>query len=549
MKSLAPPDPGPYPPSGAGEGTSDPAQRLPAPRVRFLTFDFLLLLLVVAVVTLVTVGMGGAEAMLAFARHHEQYELEKLITAALAGTLALTVYAWRSSLALVRAVEERRHVEAEMRHLAMHDPLTGLPNRNYFAERMVQELARARREGRHVGVFALDLDNFKHVNDVYGHGTGDELLIAVGERLRTIVRQADTVARLGGDEFAVIQGSLERPEDASSLARRIVAEIARPFELRGHPFVTSTSVGIALSTDERADAEELLRAADVALYGAKEEGRSTYRFFDLAMDEQLRDRKALERALRRALAEEAFELHYQPLYTVRDRTLFGFEALIRWNDAERGFVSPGSFIPVAEEVGLIQPIGEWVLRTACRAASHWPEPLSVAVNVSPIQFRDRSLPKKVAEALDAAGLAPGRLELEVTESVLMQDTDSALGTLAALRALGVRISMDDFGTGYSSLSYLRKFPFDKIKIDRAFVSELDRNPDDAAIVRAVVAMGRSLGMVTLAEGIESAAQLERLCLEGCEQAQGYHLGRPMPEARVRQLLREGPEAAGVARAS
>jgi diguanylate cyclase (GGDEF)-like protein len=423
----------------------------------------------------------------------------------------------------------------------MHDSLTGLPNRVLLSYRLDQELARTARENKQVAVFVLDLDKFKQINDLYGHGAGDALLVAVAERLRGVVRKMDTVARLGGDEFAIIQPGLMHPSEAAALGARIVQTMAQPFQVYGHEFVTSISVGITLSTAERKDPSELIRAADTALYRSKADGRGTYRFFEAEMDEKLRERRSLERDLREAIAKNQLEIYYQPLYTIAEDSLMGFEALLRWNHPTRGQVPPIEFIPLAEETSLIQRIGEWVLVNACQAAATWPEPLMVAVNVSPVQFKQKDLLIKVKSALEHSGLTPSRLEVEITENVLISETDAALQILLELKTLGVRVAMDDFGTGYSSLSYLRKFPFDKIKIDRSFINDLEQNEDDAAIVRAMVAMGQSLKMTTLAEGIESTGQLQRLLLEGCDQAQGFLLGRPMTRTQVQALILKAGE--------
>lgn len=502
-------------------------------RVRF---DLVFLIMLALAITFVAAQFDALEVIVDWTQQYEEYEIDEILTLLILMSFALSIFARRRIQELRTQIEMRNAAESKIRHLAMHDPLTGLPNRLLFSHRLEQELARARRENKQIAVFALDLDKFKQINDLYGHGAGDGLLIAVAERLRDVVRKMDTVARLGGDEFAVIQPSLDQPPGAAVLGARIVQALAQPFEVHGHEFVTSVSIGITLSTAERQDPSELLRAADIALYRSKAEGRSTYRFFEADMDEQLRQRQELERDLREAIAKKQLELHYQPLYTIADRQVIGFEALLRWNHPIRGQVPPIEFIPLAEETSLIQRIGEWVLVEACQTATTWPERIMVAVNVSPVQFKQKDLPDKVKFALSQSGLAPNRLEIEITESVLMHETETAMRILNELKALGVRIAMDDFGTGYSSLSYLRKFPFDKIKIDRSFITDLEQNEDDAAIVRAVVAMGQSLKMTTLAEGIESANQLQRLSREGCDQAQGFLLGRPMGHKEAKALL-------------
>jgi diguanylate cyclase (GGDEF)-like protein/PAS domain S-box-containing protein len=440
------------------------------------------------------------------------------------------------SVLILTDVTERREAEARIRHMAHHDALTGLPNRVLLRDRLGQALARARREGEAVAVLCLDLDGFKAVNDALGHAAGDRLLEAVAARLAASVREADTVARLGGDEFAVVQAGLAQPEAADALARRLVEALSRPFPLEGgHEAAVGTSVGVALFPADGDGPDGLLRRADLALYRAKAEGRGAHRFFEEAMDARLQARTALERDVRRALAEERFELHYQPQVDLATGRVTGAEALLRWTDPERGPVPPSEFVPLAEETGLIVPLGEWALRAACGEASRWPAPLRVAVNLSPVQFRKPGLAATVARVLRETGLEASRLELEITEGVLLRDTEATVAELRALRALGVRVAMDDFGTGYSSLGYLRRFPFDKIKIDRAFVADLGRSADAAAIVRAVVGLGHGLGMRANAEGVETAEQAAMLKAAGCGEVQGYHFGRPMPAGEFAAL--------------
>ena len=419
-------------------------------------------------------------------------------------------------------------------YLANHDPLTDLPNRTVFADRLRQAQRQADRDGADVSVLCLDLDHFKDVNDTLGHHAGDRLLQQTAERLRTCLRDVDTLARMGGDEFAVVQVDARGPEGAAALACRIVEALTQPFDLDGHDAIVNTSIGIAFYPDDGADPETLLRNADTALYRAKAEGRGLYMFFEEAMNVELQARKALERDLRQALVEGQFELHYQPQMDLAHARIVGVEALLRWPHPERGNVSPADFIPLAEETGLILPLGEWVLRTACREAVAWSD-LSVAVNLSPTQFRQADLADTVAGILAETGLDPNRLELEITEGVLLQDTDATLKTLHALKRLGVRIAMDDFGTGYSSLSYLRRFPFDKIKVDRSFVSEIGRSAEAESILRAVVSLGGSLNMRANAEGIETEEQAVWLKREGCKEVQGFYFGRPMSAAEIDRL--------------
>jgi diguanylate cyclase (GGDEF)-like protein len=432
-------------------------------------------------------------------------------------------------------ITERRTTEAKIAYMAQHDALTDLPNRSMLYEQLRQMLARSKR-GEHSAVFYLDLDHFKDVNDAHGHSVGDLLLKSVADRLRQCVRDADTVARLGGDEFAIMQVGASQPTDATSLASRLIEVIGAPFQLGGHQVVVELSIGIALAPDDGQDPEQLLRNADLALYRAKSDGRGLYRFFEPGMDARMQARRRLEIDLRKAIANGEFELFYQPLVSMKTERITGFEALIRWNHPERGLISPLDFITVAEETGLIVPIGEWVLRQACAEAAAWPREMKIAVNLSPAQFKNKSLLTSVISALAASRLSPSRLELEITESVLLQDADATLSILHELRELGIQISMDDFGTGYSSLSYLRKFPFDKIKIDQSFIFDMSNDDDSLAIVRAVIAMGSSLGIATTAEGVETPEQFKQLKLEGCTEVQGYLFSPPRPAADVKGLL-------------
>jgi diguanylate cyclase (GGDEF)-like protein/PAS domain S-box-containing protein len=430
-------------------------------------------------------------------------------------------------------VTERHQAEAKIMHMARHDALTNLPNRVLFREKMEHALKR----GENLAVLFVDLDRFKSVNDTLGHPVGDALLVAVTKRLQKAVRGSDTVARLGGDEFAIIQaGAL--PTDATELADRIIESLSQSFDVLGNQVVVGASLGIAMAPTDGAEPDQLLRNADMALYRAKGEGRGTYHFFQPDMDAQMQARRSLELDLRKALIGGEFELHYQPLIDLASDKVSGFEALVRWNHPQRGVIGPDDFIPIAEEIGLIVPIGEWVLKQACRDAATWPGKLTVAVNLSAVQFRHPSLALSVVGALGVSGLAASRLELEITETVLLQDNRAVLDVLHQIRELGVRISMDDFGTGYSSLSYLRSFPFDKIKIDRSFIRELGKENDCVAIIRAVTRLGRSLGMITTAEGVETQEQLKILRTEGCTQVQGYLFSTPRPAAEVPAMLKK-----------
>jgi diguanylate cyclase (GGDEF)-like protein len=443
-------------------------------------------------------------------------------------------------------ITERRKAEAKISHMALHDALTNLPNRIFFHEQMKNRLAHLSRDQK-FAVLYLDLDRFKTVNDTLGHHYGDKLLRQVAERMSGCLREGDSIARLGGDEFAILQGSVKQPNDAITLASRLIEIAGAPFDLDGHQVVIGVSIGIAIAPTDATDADQLLKNADMALYRAKADGRGAYRFFEAEMDALMQARRALELDLRKALVNGEFELYYQPLVNLKMEDISGFEALIRWNHPARGLVAPLEFIPMAEETALIVPIGEWVLRQACAEAMKWPDHITIAVNLSPAQFKMRNLAQMVMSALAQSGLAASRLELEITESVLLMDNESTLETLHQLRNLGVRISMDDFGTGYSSLSYLRSFPFDKIKIDRSFIHDLATNADSKAIIRAVTGLGSSLGITTTGEGVETHEELEYLKREGCTEAQGYFFSKPKPAREVLKLLsRHGVIAKAVA---
>jgi diguanylate cyclase (GGDEF)-like protein len=432
-------------------------------------------------------------------------------------------------------ITEQRRNEARIAHMALHDGLTDLPNRTLLNERLEHALARVK-PGEMVAIHLLDLDLFKNVNDTLGHAIGDKLLKAVAERLRALVREADTIARMGGDEFAIVQLALAQPADAATLATRIIEVIGRPYDVDGHQVTIGTSVGIAVGPADGAHADQLTRNADLALYRAKSEGRGTFCFFEPGMDVQMQARRELEHDLRKALTAGEFELHYQPVLNLARNDITGAEALVRWHHPERGMIPPGEFIPLAEEIGLILPLGEWAIREACATAAVWPGDLRVAVNLSPAQFRSPGLVQVVISALAASGLAPQRLELEITESTLLDNSETTLAMLFQLREMGVRIAMDDFGTGYSSLSYLQTFPFDKIKIDRSFVKDITHAAGSLNIVRAVAAMAKGLGMQTTAEGVETQEQLEAVKAEGCTEMQGFLLSRALPATEIAKLL-------------
>jgi len=424
-------------------------------------------------------------------------------------------------------ITDRRQAEERIRFLARHDVLTGLPNRALVMERIEQAVAGARRRPGFAVLF-LDLDRFKAVNDTLGHAAGDDLLQSVAKRLAETVKSSDLVARLGGDEFVVLQDNVTAPEMAANLARRIIATVGAPYSIGGNEVVIGVSIGIELAVNDKTSADELLRNADTALYIAKGEGRGTFRFFEPDMDANMQNRHALERDLRCALERGEFVLHYQAIVSARSGLPCGFEALIRWNHPTRGLVLPQDFVPMAEETGLIIPIGEWVVQQACRDAATWPEHLHVSVNLSPIQFRSTGLVDMVHDALANSGLPAARLELEITESVLLQSNARNLAVMHEFRASGIGIVMDDFGVGYSSLKFLRQFPFQRIKIDQCFVQDLNLRSDAVCVVRAILGLCRDLDIKTIAEGVETEDQLRILLAEGCMDMQGFLFSRPVP---------------------
>ena len=442
----------------------------------------------------------------------------------------------RSFNAMSQGIAER---ERRITHLAFHDALTGLPNRVLFREQLEANLRRAVHRGEAVAVLCIDLDGFKGVNDTLGHPVGDELLKHVAGLISAEAGDA-LVARLGGDEFAIIVADPNR-DRPRALAQAIVDRLREPLTVGAHRVVSGASIGIALGPADGADADTLLKNADLALYRAKQEGRSAFRYFEAALDAAARARRQLELDMREALLDGQFRLEFQPILSLQSNRISGFEALLRWDHPVRGRVSPGEFIPIAEETGLIVPIGEWVLQEACRQAATWPDGLRVAINVSALQFRSSGLHGVIVQALARSGLAPERLEIEMTESIFVDNVEATLGLLHSLRNLGIRIALDDFGTGYSSLSYLRSFPFDKIKIDRSFVEGIEAGQDAAAIVRAIVDLARALGMETTAEGVEHEQQLVELREQGCSSIQGYLFSRPVPAADVSKLLRDDRE--------
>jgi diguanylate cyclase (GGDEF)-like protein/PAS domain S-box-containing protein len=433
-------------------------------------------------------------------------------------------------------ITERKRAEARLAFMAQHDGLTGLPNRNLLRQRMDELLQLTRRSADKAAVMILGLDSFKAVNDTLGHGIGDKLLRGVAKRLRSTLREEDTLARLNSDEFVIVQTGLTRPEDAVLLARRLLEAIGDPYLLDGHSVVVGASIGIAMAPGDGEESEKLLKNADMALSRAKNEQRGTFSFFEAGMDARAQSRRKIETDLRDAIQNDVLRPYYQPLIDLSSGRITGFEALVRWPHPERGMIAPAEFIPVAEETGLIDALGGLMLRRACLDAALWPDDVRVAVNLSPLQFRGGNLLPVVMDALKQSGLPAKRLELEITETLLLEKSSQVLATLHALRALGVRISMDDFGTGYSSLSYLRSFPFDKIKIDQSFVRDLAANRDAQAIVRSIISLGVGLGVTITAEGVETEAELDCLRSEGCHEGQGFLFSQARPNAEIVGLL-------------
>lgn len=436
----------------------------------------------------------------------------------------------------IRDIRERRAAEEQIRFLAHHDMLTRLPNRVMLQQKLDQSLERARADDK-VTVLCLDLDGFKNVNDTLGHQAGDDLLQQVAERLRNNVRADDFVARVGGDEFVILASAGTSPNTAATLARRLLEALAIPFSLKDQIAVIGGSIGIASNTHTATDAMTLLKNGDIALYRSKEEGRGRYTLFKSGMDQRLIERRDMERALRESIANEQLALHFQPIFAL-DGRLVCMEALLRWPDRDKGFISPADFIPMAEDLGLIVPLGNWVLRKACKAASLWPIPCKVAVNFSPVQFQSNDLTGSVMQALHDTGLSPSRLEMELTEGVLIDNFSRALGIVTTLRESGVQIVLDDFGTGYSSMAYLHRFPFDKLKIDRSFMQRFEDDAISATIIDSIITLAHGLHLKVTAEGIEHRTQLDHLRTRGCDEMQGFLLGRPMPEDQIASFMRE-----------
>ena len=478
---------------------------------------------------------GGILAALASAQPGAPVHLEWALADARIIDLALTVIKGGGWVALHRDVTEQRAAQKQIFHMARHDALTDLPNRVLFREAMRQLLPQVSAEAP-MAVLCLDLDHFKAVNDTLGHPVGDRLLCRVAERLRECVREADIVVRLGGDEFAIIQVMAPQPSGAITLANRVIGRIMQPFDLDGHQVCIGTSIGVALAPTHGTNPDTLLQHADLALYQAKADGRNRPRVYEQAMITETEARRKLEDDMRRAVGNNEFQLYFQPIFAPERNRISGFEALLRWNHPRRGRVPPAEFIPLAEESGLIVRIGAWVMAHACVAAMTWPEDVRVAVNVSAVQLREPGFEAMVQSALGESGLAPGRLELEITESVLLHHTETMLALLHRLKLLGVRIALDDFGTGYSSLSYLRRFPFDKLKIDQSFCRDVDDNQDALAIIRGVAGMAKALGIATVVEGVETAAQLDVVMAVCGGEIQGYLISPPQPASEVPRLL-------------
>jgi diguanylate cyclase (GGDEF)-like protein len=449
-------------------------------------------------------------------------------------------------------ITERRRTEERITHLAHYDVLTDLPNRALFHEQLKQELA-CIAPGEQLAVYYIDIDEFKSVNDSLGHLIGDELLKSVAVSLTRCVGDCGFVARLGGDEFAIVQTAVKTPDDVTDLLNDIFNAIREPFDCFGHQLSTDASIGVALAPEHGVDLDQILKNADMAMYAAKSAGRRTYRFFEPDMDAQVKARRRLESDLRQAISGDELEVFYQPCLSLQSNEITGCEALVRWRHRERGMISPAEFIPIAEETGLINQLGEWVLSTACKAAAAWPDDIKLAVNVSPVQFKSGTLALKIMAALAASGLPASRLELEITEAVLISDDETALAILHQLRAIGVHIALDDFGTGYSSLSYLQRFPFDKIKIDRCFVNDIaEPGGGSSSIVQAVVNIAAARNMTTTAEGVETEEQQRLLRMLGCSEMQGYLFSPAKPAAELNELFaahrrRVATVAAGQAR--
>ena len=469
------------------------------------------------------------------------YQRSLFLTESIIGILVLLVGGIFGS-SVYGQIRKLRDARAKALFLSEHDSLTGIPNRHRMNDVAKSALAWNRRNKQQVAALMIDLDRFKDINDTFGHAAGDDVLKAVATRLKSAIREEDFVARFGGDEFVVLQVGIEQPSGARILADRLIAVLSEPYDVSGTPLACGASIGAAISPPDAEDFETLIACADAALYKSKAAGRNSVSFFEPGMDANIRERRRIETDIRRALTTGSFQLAYQPLHSFHDNRILGFEALLRWPEGWNP-QPPAVFIPIMEESGMINQVGAWVLETACKTAAGWANPLKINVNLSPVQFRHGDIVSVVEKALRTSGLDPQRLELEVTESVWIQDTDSVLDQLARLRRLGVSIALDDFGTGYSSLTYLWKFPFDVVKIDRSFVSEMETEPKAAAIVNTIMALGKTLGVTITAEGVETLEQAQILRRAGCDQAQGFLLGRPLPLASANALANADPISA------
>jgi diguanylate cyclase (GGDEF)-like protein len=471
-----------------------------------------------------------------FAKKYADWGADDLVVMVFALAISLTIFSYRRLEDLFSEVKARVAAEAEALKLSRHDALTGLPNRRFFTEKLDDVLSQAMSHDRRTAVLMLDLDGFKAINDSYGHVAGDRVLIEVGERMSKVVRAGTLLSRVGGDEFAIVLPNMASPDDATGLARRIVGSIAEPFMIGLAAATLGVSIGIAVAPDDGTDHDELVRRADLALYRAKAEGQSTIRFFESEMDAYVERRMQIERELRNAVATKAIVPHYQPLVSLDESRIIGFEALARWENEELGVMSPAVFIPMAEECGLISELGDQLLRRACLDAAAWPSDIKLAFNISAVQLRSSSLGLHILTILADSGFDPHRLELEITETALVDNLDMAQRTIDQLRQAGVRIALDDFGTGYATLGQLQKLHLDKIKIDRSFVDRISNDNQSMVIVRAILGLASGLGLTTTAEGIEDAEQLASLKANGCSEGQGYLFGKAIPAQSVLSLL-------------
>ncbi len=479
------------------------------------------------VLWVVAANVDAFEEIYEITRAYESYEIDEFITLLVLLPLFVAIFAVRRMVDLRFYINKVIKSECRVAHMALHDSLTGLPNRLFLHQQLKREIERLKRTHGAVAVMMIDLDRFKDVNDIYGHGAGDALLMDVAARIRDIVRKTDIAARFGGDEFVIVQVDSSQPNSAGVLAQRLINALEQPFNIYDKEIRIGCSIGIAVGRGWVRTAEDLIRCADMAVYRVKESGRNHFAFFEENMEEQLRRKQELEQSLRIALQDGQFALHFQPIVDLeKPVSLLGFEALLRWQHPERGLVPPSEFVPIAEETGAIIDIGRWVIRAACETAAKWPDHLKVAINISPIQFRQGDIVQDFDTTFSRTGIDPKRVQVEITETSLIENADIARNIISALKDRGIQVVMDDFGTGYSSLGYLRSFPIDKIKIDRSFVSGAVSNAEDRAIVQAVVDIGRALGLRTTGEGAEDEQTLALLLQKGCSEAQGYYLGRP-----------------------